>query len=147
MGKSALSMASQNFSEAMKPFWLTHVRRFLPLHVESIEVNHGQFSLSGRDWGFNSVSPSRLTDGKRVLVNSADAGFADALKSLTDYDIVECAVQGVSIGCDPCFVFSNGVRLEVFSDTGLEPWIMKLPTAPYLVADPTDVEWSSEATT
>ena len=124
----------------MNPFWLDHIVSACPLKIERVEFNDPQITLGGSNWGFNTICPWRLLDSEKMIVGSGDEGFERFIKALAGIQIVECTTRQ---GCksDPCFVLSNGQRLEFFSNCTLEPWTMKLPKPPILVASPGDPNW------
>lgn len=124
----------------MNPFWLKHIISACPLKIQRVEWNDPQLTIGGSDWHFNAIAPWRLFDWKKLIIGSDDKGFEAAIKKLVGLDITDCLTSQRAI--DPCFILSNGQRLEFFSTCALEPWTMKLSEAPILVASPRDPKWS-----
>jgi hypothetical protein len=127
----------------MNPFWLNHIVLACPLRIECVEWNDPQLTISGSAWGFNAVIPWRLLDSEKMIIGSGNEGFEKITKELVGMEIIGCETSRTGGKVDPCFILSNGQRLEFFSICSLEPWTMKLPTPPVLVASPGDPKWSN----
>ncbi|HEX3799737.1 MAG TPA: hypothetical protein VH413_13660 [Verrucomicrobiae bacterium] len=126
----------------MNPFWLNHIVSACPLKIEHVQWHDPQLTIGGSSWGFNTIVPWRLIDAKKMIVGSDDEGFENAIKTLVGIQIIDCTTHERCKN-DPCFVLSNGHQLEFFSTTTLEPWTMKLPKPPILVASPGDPKWAN----
>jgi len=124
----------------MSPFWLKHILSVCPLKIERVEWNDPQLTIGGGDWYFNAIAPCCAYDSEKMLTGSSDEGFETFIKTLTGTQIVGCTTREGFKG-DPCFALSDGRRLEFFSTCMLEPWSMRLPKPPILVASPGDPEW------
>lgn len=124
----------------MNPFWLDHIVSACPLKIERVEWNDPQLTIGGTGWSFNAIVPWRLFGAEKMIVDSGGQGFEDAIKALAGSEIVGCVTREGS-KCDPCFILSDGRQLEFFSICTLEPWTMRLPKPPILVASPGDPQW------
>ncbi|MCA9504486.1 MAG: hypothetical protein KC616_15455 [Myxococcales bacterium] len=125
----------------MEPeFFLELIRRHLPLLIDRAEYSDENLSIGGREWSFNSTSPWRILAGKRLHVGSyEDDSYAPAAK-LVGRQIVRVEAQGSRGSMDPSFELDDGSVLEVFSCHFLEPWILRLPDEPIVVASPSAEE-------
>jgi hypothetical protein len=124
----------------MRPFWLNHIVSACPLKIERVDWHDPQLTIGGDGWGFNAIIPWRMFDSEKMIAGSGEEGFEQAIKSLVGIQIVGCTTRD-ECKSDPCFALSNGQQLEFFSNCTLEPWTMKLPKPPTLVASPGDPEW------
>jgi hypothetical protein len=117
----------------------------LPLRVDELEFSDPVVVLAGPNWSLSIVCPWRLTR-KSVLVTSIDDPGAEArLRELVGASIIDVVSQSSGgASADPVLVFADGARLEIFSDTDLDPWVMRLPDKTFVgsASDPgaTDAE-------
>lgn len=126
----------------MSPFWLDQIAAACPLKIERVEWHDPQLTIGGSDWYFNTVAPWRLLSPDRLITGIYDEGFETAIQELVGLTITSCSSSRDAPQIDPCFILSNGRQLEVFSTEALDPWTMKLPQPPILVASPSDPEWA-----
>jgi hypothetical protein len=100
----------------------------LPLRLLKLEFNDPVVVLMGPSWSVSIVSPWRLTR-VGVLVTSIDDPNAEArLRELIGSAIVDIVAQAdARVSSDPVFVFADGARLEIQSDTDFDPWVLRLP--------------------
>lgn len=108
----------------------------LPLTILDVEWNDPVLSLMGANWSFNTTSTWRLVDESRLIAGSEDELAQNAIKMLVGIDIVRCEPMSISPALDPRFILKNGFRLEIFSATATEPWVMSLKDGPIFVASP-----------
>ena len=126
----------------MSPFWLTYVSAACPLRIERVEWHDPQLTIGGSNWYFNTIAPWRLLSPDRLITGTYDEGFEMAVQGLVGLTITGCSSSRHAPRIDPCFILSNGQQLEIFSTCALEPWTMKLPKPPILVASPSDPSWA-----
>ena len=112
------------------------LKQRLPLTIVEALWSDPVLSLVGHDWSFNTTSTWRLVSEHRLLSGSEDDNAQDAIKSLVGVEIVACEPMSSSPALDPRFILANGARLEVFSATATEPWVLKLSDGPTYVASP-----------
>jgi len=125
----------------MNPFWLKHISSSCPLKIERVDWNDPQLTIGGSGWGLNAMIPWRLLDPTKLIIGSGDEGFEAAIRKLVGVSITDCLASRRELQIDPCFILSNGQQLEFFSTCTLDPWTMKLPKPPILVASPGDPKW------
>ncbi len=126
----------------MTPFWLRHIVSSCPLKIERVEWHDPQLTIGGSAWYFNTIVPWRLLSSDRLITGTYDQGFEMAIQELVGLAITGCSSSRDAPQVDPCFILSNGQQLEVFSTCASEPWTMKLPRPPILVASPSDPRWT-----
>ena len=102
----------------------------LPLLVENVELFDPVVVMSGEEWSMAIACPWRLTvDGE--VVSSIDDPFAESklrdLVGVQVLDILGPAEHPRDWSISPMLLFATGARLEVMSDTDLDPWVMRLP--------------------
>ena len=126
----------------MIPSWVGQIAAACPLEIRSIDWQDPQLTIGGDNWYFNTVTPWRILASTGVLLlGSGDEGFETGLRGLIGKSVVDCLPASLGAKIDSCFRLSDGTSLEVFSDCALEPWTMRLPVPPQLVASPTDPSW------
>jgi len=108
----------------------------LPLTILRAEWCDPVLSLIGADWTFNTTSSWRLIDGSKLVAGSEDQLASEAVSALAGVEMVRCEPMSVSPLLDPRFLFGNGLKLEVFSATATEPWVLSLKGGPTFVASP-----------
>ncbi len=104
------------------------VSALVPLRVDGVEFNDPVVVLAGPNWSLSIVCPWRLRRGGALLTSIEDPGAEARLGELVGATITDVVAQ-TSRGTagDPVFVFADGARLELFADTDLDPWVMRLP--------------------
>lgn len=116
------------------------VSALLPLRVAELEFNDPVVVLTGPNWSLSIVCPWRLTRGGALVTSIEDPSAEARLRELVGGSIVDVVAQssGEASG-DPVFVFADGARLELFSDTDLDPWVIRLPDKTFVgsASDPT----------
>lgn len=124
------------------------VSALLPLRVGELEFNDPVVVLAGSKWSLSIVCPWRLTRGGALVTSIEDPGAEAHLRELVGASIVEIVAQtGWGTARDPAFVFADGARLELFADTDLDPWVMRLPDKTFVgsASDPGATETEGEA--
>lgn len=119
------------------------VAALVPLRLDGLEFNDPVVVLVGSNWSLSIVCPWRLTRGGALVTSIEDPGAEGRLRELVGTTIIDVTSQ-TSRGTagDPVFVFADGARLELFADTDLDPWVMRLPNKTFVGSasepDPTD---------
>lgn len=108
----------------------------LPLTLKRAEWNDPVLTLIGNDWTFNTTSSWRIVDDSKLLAGSEDKSAHEAVNALAGIEVVLCEPMSTTPTLDPRFVFSNGWKLEVFSATATEPWVLSLGKGTLFVASP-----------
>lgn len=115
------------------------VEKSLPLKIERAEWNDPVLSIGGSGWSFNTTSSWRIVNQSCLVTGCEDDAASEAAAKLKGCIIRSCEAMSVEPALDPRFILSNGTKLEVFSATAVEPWVMRLPgDEPIFVASPTD---------
>ncbi len=105
----------------------------LPVSVEEVEVDDPNVLLVGQNWSVAILCPWRLTRGGALIASSEDRDAEASLRQLVGALVVDVGAQSSSgVSDDPLFVFQDGSLLEIFSDTGLDPWVVRLPVATFV---------------
>jgi len=111
----------------------TAISGLLPLQVRELEFNDPVVVLTGPDWSISIVCPWRLTRGGALVTSIEDPNAEARLRDLVGASIVDVGAQAsASASGDPVFVFADGARLEIFSDTDLDPWVVRLPNKTFV---------------
>lgn len=99
----------------------------LPLRVDGLEFNGPVVVLTGPNWSLSIVCPWRLIRGSALVTSIEDPGAEARLRELVGATIIDVGTQADrETARDPVFVFADGARLELFADTDLDPWVMRL---------------------
>ena len=114
----------------------SRIQRYLPLAIERAEFSNENLSLGDPTWSFTSTSPWRLVSADRLVAGAYSDNSYVEIARLPGRRIVRVAFQRRSSSLDPSFEVDNGMILEVFSCHPLEPWVLRLPEGPVLVASP-----------
>jgi hypothetical protein len=100
----------------------------LPLQIEEIEYNDPMVTFAGATWSFSVACPWRLMRGCRLASSYGDDGAAAALESLVGKEVVAIRPGASSRGPgDIQIEVGGGTVLDVFVDTDLDPWVLRLP--------------------
>ncbi|MEQ1572305.1 MAG: hypothetical protein ABMA64_42165 [Myxococcota bacterium] len=112
------------------------IRAAAPLGVSGVAWAGETLTVWGSNWSFSTMSNWRLLREGRFTCSSIQ-GPHDALGHLNG-----CTVNGASLrpGAldDITLEFSGDIVLEVFSDIGVEPWVMRLPSCVFVPSDIAD---------
>lgn len=115
------------------------VARYLPLRIERSEWRDPVLSIGGANWSFNTTSSWRVVNDLHLIVGSEDDLVSEVITSLIGADIESCEPMSKNPDLDPRFILSNGTKLEIFSASGFEPWVLRLPgDEPTIVATPSE---------
>jgi len=98
----------------------------LPLAIEQATYADPVLAFAGPDWSLSIACPWRLR-GEDGVISAFGAHDAEArVSSLAGGELIGISATG-ELG-DPIFELSGGLQLEVFADTDLDPWVMRLPS-------------------
>jgi hypothetical protein len=103
------------------------VSELLPLRIAELQFNDPVVVFAGLNWSVSIACPWRLTRGG-VPVTSIDDPNAEArLRELVGSIIIDVVGHTNARGSyDPILVFADGERLQIDSDTDLDPWVIRL---------------------
>jgi hypothetical protein len=102
-----------------------------PLLIAEVEYADPVFTLNGDGWGLTLVCPWRLVRGTDLVLSWSAPEAPDAVWDLIGRRITAVAPRGR----DVAFPLSDGTTLEVFCDTDVDPWVLRLPGATYVGPD------------
>jgi hypothetical protein len=102
------------------------VSAYLPLAIEEARYADPVLTLAGPEWSLSVVCPWRLRGEDGLITGFAHDDAESCVVSLRGGNIVGVRATG-ELG-DPIFDLSGGTRLEVFADTDVDPWVMRLAT-------------------
>ena len=97
-----------------------------PPFIERVEItsdypDNPELVLSNNIWSISIECPWRLIDiDKNIMLDGKDV-----VKILKKKKIIKVEAQSSLHEIDLAMTFNNKVRLEIFSDQSLEPWIMR----------------------
>lgn len=112
------------------------VEPLLPLTIRYAEWQDPVLSLIGDNWSFNTTSTWRVVDDIKLVAGSDDVSAQEAANLLQGMEVVSCEPMSAAPVLDPRFVLKNGFKLEVFSATATEPWVLAFKGGPTFVASP-----------
>jgi hypothetical protein len=95
----------------------------VPLLIREATFADPTLVLSGDGWSLAATCPWRVVHhdhGIEISWSSSDA--EDRVRGLVGVQITSVRQRGN----DPAFDLSNGRVLEVFSDTDVDPWVLRL---------------------
>lgn len=104
------------------------IREFLPLRIDELDFNDPVVVLAGQGWSVSIACPWRLMREGLLLTSIEDSNAEARLRELVGSTVVDVVAQtGARPSSDPVLVLSDEARLEIFSDTDLDPWVVRLP--------------------
>lgn len=101
---------------------LTDASDALPLRVREVIPSSTNFVVSGIDWNLMVMCPVRFWTREAVL-GWESSDLEDRL-----WDLVGQQLESIQVvHGDPVFGFSGGYKIEVFADTDIDPWVLRVP--------------------
>jgi hypothetical protein len=96
--------------------------------ITDVEYADPALTANGDGWGLSVSCPWRLVRGDDLVLSWSTPDAADRV-----WDLIGLRVVGARTrGRDASFDLTDGSALEVFSDTDLDPWVLRLPGATYV---------------
>jgi hypothetical protein len=106
----------------------------LPLKIQEATYADPVLTLAGAEWSLSVVCPWRLR-AEEGLITAFGGDDAEAqVARLVGGELTGLSATG-DLG-DPIFDLSGGLQLEVFGDTDLDPWVMRLPSHTFVGTGP-----------
>jgi hypothetical protein len=121
--------------------WSTAMSACCPLTIEQVHWQEPVLVISGPGWSLSTTSTWRIRTTDRLQIGCEDAGAAAAVAALRAMVIVRCESSGPPAVADMRLVLEDGRLVETFTAGSYEPWVLRLPTGPIYVPDPTALEW------
>ena len=112
--------------------FLSSVRSYLPLAIKGVTWDGDSLILYGHEWSFTTSSAWRVMRNNKLLFACWDDEVAAYLESLIGASVVEVAWLLNEQPFDPSLVLSDNKKLDVFSSSSYEPWVLKLPGITYV---------------
>jgi hypothetical protein len=104
------------------------VSRLLPLRVEEVDYNDPMVVLAGPHWSLSVACPWRLMRGDKLVTSYGDEGAGEILAGLVGNEVVALGpVASSRVLGDLQVSLGDGSVLDVFADTDLDPWVLRLP--------------------
>lgn len=97
----------------------------LPLEIEEVEYNDPMVLLAGPGWSFSVACPWRMMRDGQLETSYGDDGAAAVLDGLTGTAVISLGGSGGP--GDLQIALDGGGVLDVFVDTDLDPWVLRLP--------------------
>ena len=100
----------------------------LPLRLDEVDYNDPMVVLSGPGWSLSVACPWRLMREGQLQTSYGDDGAGVVIDGLVGRVVVEvragdrCGSPG-----DIQVALDDGALLDVFADTDLDPWVLRLP--------------------
>jgi hypothetical protein len=113
------------------------LRPLLPLRVDQLAYQDPVLTFGGEGWSLVLVCPWRLLKGTKVLTAWDDQAVEDSSWELLGHQIYAVRPRIPGNDQDPVFELSGDLHLEVFADTDLDPWVLRLPTQTIVGRSPT----------
>lgn len=112
------------------------IRPHLPLTIHEVNFENGvNLTIGGEGWSLTVNAPWRITRAGQLLLGSEEDAARPWPSDLVTQRILAVEPQGIG-GLDLAFLLDGGKVLEVFSCHPVEPWVLRLPTAPVWVSSP-----------
>lgn len=111
---------------------------YLPLKIKEVLWDGTTFQINGEIWSFVTLSAWRLSTLKKVICGCYDSNSEEVIKTLVGQEIIKIAMQENLLQIDPVFIFSNGLRLEIFSTDTFEAWTFNINGLGLYISTPSD---------
>ncbi|MBI5491084.1 MAG: hypothetical protein HY905_27380 [Deltaproteobacteria bacterium] len=106
-------------------------------HVRDLAWDGTTLVVTGDGWRVRALCSWRLMRRGTLTVGSDDKESGRGIEALRGTELVD--VRTAEIPVDPVLIFSEGVRLEIFSSSSFEPWVIHVDGHPVVfVASPSD---------
>lgn len=104
------------------------VASLLPLQLEHVDYNDPMVVLSGPGWSLSIACPWRLMRADKLATSYGDEGAAEVVAALAGGEVVALeSVAADRASGDLRVTLSNAAVIELFADTDLDPWVLRLP--------------------
>ena len=104
------------------------VAGLLPLQLEEVEYNDPMVVLAGSGWSLSVACPWRLMRDGQLETSYGDDGAAAVVDGLVGKSVVAFGSgDDSSRPGDIRVTLDDGAVLDVFADTDLDPWVLRLP--------------------
>jgi hypothetical protein len=107
--------------------------RRLPWRIRSVEWADPSLMVAGDDWSLTVSSSWRVTSPAGIAFSCSSADAEDRAWDLVGAQVVRIDRRGGGVVCDPIFVLSGDLALEVFSDTKLDSWVLRVGDSTVIV--------------
>jgi hypothetical protein len=94
----------------------------LPVTILEVEWEDPTLVIRGEGWHFNTTCAWRVVQNNRISFAWSTRDVADRLWDLISHELTEVRTDP-TIG-DVTLVLSDGLRLDVFADTEVDPWVL-----------------------
>lgn len=121
--------------------WVSTINAQCPLRINWLSWEDPVLLLRGADWHFSSTSVWRLVDGERMLAGCEDDSASTKVEALRGTSIIRCETATRDLYGDLRLVSSNGLALEVFVASSVDPWAFRLPHGPTIIPSPGEPNW------
>ncbi len=111
--------------------------RYLPLIIESVEWQNPMLFIGGMKWKFNTITSWRVIFGSKIAFGYGDDNASEIMSLLLGKELVGISPQSSLVEADPVLIFSDSIKIEIFSSESIEPWSLHLPGGEVFVASPT----------
>lgn len=105
---------------------LAALARSMPLRIDEATLSGSVLKVSGQSWSCLIMCGWRLRNGDSYILGDCDFECLGDI-NLTGAVITDVKFQTCELPWDPAFQLGDGRTLELFSNLGVEPWVLKLP--------------------
>jgi hypothetical protein len=116
------------------------VKTSLPLKILEVQWNDPTLALAGESWSLSLSCPWRVIALDGIKLSWSTPRVEDQVWDLVGAEIVTIAPQSTANFMDPVLELTGGLTLEVFSDSGVDTWTLRLPGLT-LVGPLREVDW------
>lgn len=125
----------------MKQQWTDMINTHCPLRIQRAMWQDPTLLLAGPGWSFACTSIWRLVEGDRLVLGYEDEATIKAIEDLRQSDVLRCEALVRPSSGDVRFTLSNGLILEIFVTSLIDPWVFRLPADLTLVPAPGSSDW------
>lgn len=105
---------------------IAKVAKQLPLRISTVEWTDPTLVLAGQGWSLSLTCPWRAVTPQGSAFGWDSPDVEDRAWDLIGAEVISVVRQASGAFADPAFVLSNGVILEVLSDSELDPWNLRV---------------------
>jgi hypothetical protein len=109
------------------------IARRLPWRIRSVDWTDPTLVVAGDDWSLTVTCSWRVVGPGGIAFSCSSANVEDLVWDLIGAQVLRIDRRGSGVIYDPILVLSGELMLELFSDTELDPWVLRFGDSTVIV--------------